>query len=131
VRPDARRWRHREPVHPSGFDAEVRVVPAQPDVSPTHHHQGRSAVVNDKRREIGVGDLVDIPAGADEVCTTRYRVRVAEIGTYGISGPRIRADGTPMVSRSIESKDGFVNRVVPWEVVLKSTITRAEAGESS
>jgi hypothetical protein len=75
---------------------------------------------------IKVGYIVDVPRGADDVCTTRHRVRVASIGSYGITGPRVRADLTPMVSSSALSEGRYVERTVPWAVVAKATIVEHE-----
>lgn len=89
------------------------------------------------RPDVQVGDIVDVPADADVVCTTRHRVEVAEIGGYGVTGPRVKADGTRMISRSVLSEDGFVTRTVPWDVVSRATvlrhgkpITRPHAGQA-
>lgn len=79
---------------------------------------------NEDRPDVQIGDVVDVPAGADDVCTTRHRVEVAEIGSYGVTGPRVKADGARMISNAVESTDGFVTRTVPWSVVTKSTVLR-------
>lgn len=78
------------------------------------------------RERVKVGFIVDVPRGADAVCTTRHRVRIAEIGSYGITGPRVRADLTPLVSRSVLSEGRYLIRTVPWEVVAKATIIEHE-----
>jgi hypothetical protein len=88
----------------------------------TMRQVGAAATDAPGRSDVAVGDLVDVPAGADEVCTTRYRIRVVEVRHYGVSGPRVRADGQEMRNRFHQP----VERVVPWDVVAKATITKAD-----
>lgn len=78
--------------------------------------------------KVKVGDIVDIPKGADPICTIHYRIEVASLNWYGVSGPRIKADGSRMVSRSSISADenGFYVGVASWDVVARSTIIPAE-----
>lgn len=79
------------------------------------------------RPDVRVGDVVHVPAGADSTVTTSHRVAVEEVTEhFGPSGHRVKADGTPMVSRSVEggTKDGYVWGGVRWETLLKSTIYR-------
>lgn len=80
---------------------------------------------------VQIGDLVHVPRGVDVVCETGYRIRVAELSGYGAYGPRIKADGNPMISRSVTSESGFVERVVPWHLIPQCTVTRPEPAADS
>lgn len=81
------------------------------------------------RPNVQPGDVVHVPRGADAVVTTPHRVLVEKISSYAISGPRIKADGTPIMSRSSITADerGRLPGVVIWETVAKSTILRGGA----
>lgn len=78
------------------------------------------------RPDVQLGDVVYVPRGADAVVTTPHRVLVEEINSYAVSGPRIKVDGTPVMSRSSITADerGYLTGVVIWETVAKSTILR-------
>lgn len=76
------------------------------------------------RPEVQVGDIVYVPAGADTVCTIAHRIRADHITNIGVSGPRVKANGTLMVSRSVINQTGYVQGVAGWPVVAKSTIIR-------
>lgn len=78
------------------------------------------------QRGVAIGDLVHVPRGVDVVCETGYRIRVTELSGYGPSGPRIKANGQPMVSRSVTSETGFVERVIPWNLIPQCTVTKPE-----
>lgn len=71
------------------------------------------------REDVKVGDVIEVPPGVDVVCTTRYRIRVDELAAYGPYGPRVKADGSPMQSRSAQAENGLVMRVVPWNLIPK------------
>lgn len=88
--------------------------------------RARMAEIMAARPAILPGDVIDVPAGADWTVTTRHRVRVEGVSDYGASGYRIKADGTPMKSRSsiTGTKDGYVAGLVPWSTVTKSTVYR-------
>lgn len=73
---------------------------------------------------VRIGDIVEVPAGADDVCTTRYRIQVDSVSASFVSGPRLRADGTPMRSRSVESTDGLMHRDVPRELLPRCIVHR-------
>ena len=79
------------------------------------------------RPEVLPGDVIHVPAGADRTVTTSHRVAVEEVTEhFGPSGHRVKADGKPMISRSVDggTKDGYVWAGVRWETLLKSTIYR-------
>ncbi len=73
-----------------------------------------------------VGDVVRVPRGADAVCTTAYGIRVETISDYGLSGPKLRKDGTPFRSRSVDNEGGYITRTVPWEIIPQCDVVRAE-----
>ncbi len=75
------------------------------------------------------GDIVRVPAGVDRVITTAYGVRVEHITDSGVSGPKVRKDGTPIPSRSVLTDGEFITRLVPWEIIPQCTIERAEPGD--
>lgn len=85
---------------------------------------------NDRNRpDVQLGDIVDVPKGADPVCLIRHRVEVTQINDFAVSGPRIKADGSRMVSQSSVSADenGFYIGVVTWDVLAKATVSRQGA----
>ncbi len=78
------------------------------------------------QRGVQIGDLVHVPRGVDVVCETGYRIRVTGLSSFGPAGPRIKANGEPMVSRSVISETGFVERVIPWNLIPQCTVTKPE-----
>ena len=72
------------------------------------------------------GDLVFVPKGADRMYDINRRFRVDDMTSYGVSGSRIKTDGTPMKSTSSTAADehGNVSAIVTWNELLKCTITR-------
>ena len=76
--------------------------------------------------QVQPGDVVHVPAGADTCITTGHRILVEKISSYGVSGPRIKADGTPIRSRSVTfaRPDGNLEGVAEWALVKKSTVYR-------
>ena len=105
--------------------AEVDVEAAQ-----ARRAAAAAAYVPVDQRGVQIGDLVHVPRGVDVVCETGYRIRVTELSDYGPAGPRIKANGEPMVSRSAISETGFVERVVPWNLIPQSTVTKPVAAEA-
>lgn len=77
-----------------------------------------------KRPTVNVGDLVVVPKGVDSTRSIGYRILVEDIGGYGVNGPRIKANGDPMMSRSVLNADprGYYTTPVTWEELAKCRI---------
>jgi|ERR1043165_52115 hypothetical protein len=101
--------------------AEVDVEAAQ-----DRRAAAAAAYVPVDQRGVQIGDLVHVPRGVDVVCETGYRIRVARLSSFGPDGPRIKANGEPMVSRSVLNEGGFVERAIPWELIPQCTVTKPE-----
>lgn len=88
--------------------------------------RARMAEILAARPDIQPGDLIDVPAGADRIVTTRHRVVAETLNDYGICGYKIKADGKPQVSRSgiTATKDGYLGAIVSWFTATKSTVIR-------
>jgi hypothetical protein len=107
---------------------DVLLAGAEVDVEAGREHRAATAAayVPVDQRGVQLGDLVHVPRGVDVVCETGYRIRVTELSEYGPAGPRIKANGEPMVSRSVTSETGFVERVTPWNLIPQCTVTKPE-----
>lgn len=72
------------------------------------------------------GDVVHVPAGADNVVTTAHGIHIESTNRWGVWGYRITADGKPVKSRSSTQArvDGYLPTGAEWQLVRKCTVLR-------
>lgn len=76
------------------------------------------------RPQVEVGDLLDLPAGVDRLCTTHWRLRVKEVKSWAVWGIKERLDGRPARNRLGDP----IERGLFPETIAKATIIRGDPG---